>query len=99
MRIRNSIKELLHVFVVHYAAGMHGTKRLAAEAYEPKSGRGMQLHTNAPGIQFYSGNFLDNNRGKDGAVYAKHAGAATRILAYNIFKMATAPCYSICLPY
>jgi len=42
---------------------------LAAEVYEPVSGRGMQMWTTEPGVQFYSGNFLDNVRGKEGKVY------------------------------
>jgi aldose 1-epimerase len=33
--------------------------RFAASAYHPESGRMMEVHTNEPGIQFYSGNFLD----------------------------------------
>ncbi|WZL88156.1 aldose epimerase family protein [Salinimicrobium sp. 3283s] len=33
--------------------------RFAASAYHPASGRFMEVHTTEPGIQFYSGNFLD----------------------------------------
>ena len=33
--------------------------RFAASAHHPESGRFMEVHTNEPGIQFYSGNFLD----------------------------------------
>jgi aldose 1-epimerase len=33
--------------------------RLAARVESPHSGRAMELHTNQPGLQFYSGNFLD----------------------------------------
>lgn len=40
---------------------------LAARVYEPVSGRLMEISTTEPGIQFYSGNFLDGTRaGKDG---------------------------------
>jgi aldose 1-epimerase len=47
----------------------------AARVREPKSGRVMEVLTTEPGIQFYSGNFLDGtNKGKGGAVYQKHAG-------------------------
>ncbi len=49
--------------------------RLAAKVVEPKSGRVLEVFTTEPGIQFYSGNFLDGtNKGKGGAVYKKHAG-------------------------
>ncbi len=44
--------------------------RVAAEVYEPKTGRAMQVLTDQPGLQFYSGNFLDGTiRGKGGKVY------------------------------
>ena len=43
---------------------------LAAEVYEPKSGRVLQVLTTEPGIQFYTGNFLDGTaHGKGGKVY------------------------------
>jgi aldose 1-epimerase len=48
---------------------------LAARVYDPKSGRVLEMYTTEPGVQFYTGNFLDGKRkGKDGAVYNKHAG-------------------------
>jgi len=51
------------------------SSRLAARAYEPGSGRIMEVFTTQPGVQFYSGNFLDGSiSGKGGAVYDKHAG-------------------------
>ena len=47
----------------------------AAEVYDPASGRSMEVWTTEPGLQFYTGNFLDgtlsNTRG--GAKYVKHA--------------------------
>jgi aldose 1-epimerase len=43
---------------------------LAARVEEPKSGRVMEVHTTEPGVQFYSGNFLDGSiTGKGGHVY------------------------------
>ena len=43
---------------------------LAAEVYAPTSGRVMDVLTTEPGIQFYSGNFLDGTiSGKDGKTY------------------------------
>ena len=48
---------------------------LAARAYEPKSGRVLEVYTTQPGIQFYSGNFLDGTiTGKGGKVYNKRYG-------------------------
>lgn len=49
--------------------------QLAASVYEPKSGRVLEVLTTEPGIQFYTGNFLDGNyTGKGGKVYQDHAG-------------------------
>jgi aldose 1-epimerase len=49
--------------------------RLAANVYEPTSGRLMEVLTTQPGLQFYSGNFLDGRTtGKRGVVYHKHSG-------------------------
>jgi aldose 1-epimerase len=46
---------------------------LAARVYEPKTGRVMAISTTEPGIQFYTGNFLDGTiTGKDGIIYRKH---------------------------
>jgi aldose 1-epimerase len=48
---------------------------LAARVYEPKTGRILEIRTDQPGIQFYSGNFLDGTlKGKYGIVYQKHYG-------------------------
>ncbi len=52
----------------------HDTKSpaLAARAYEPKSGRVMEMYTTEPGVQFYTANFLDGKtKGKGGVVYKK----------------------------
>ncbi|MGI0105747.1 aldose epimerase family protein [Salinimicrobium sp. WS361] len=38
-----------------------GGMRFAASAYHPESGRMLEVHTTEPGIQFYSGNFLDGS--------------------------------------
>jgi aldose 1-epimerase len=50
-------------------------RQLAARVIEPKSGRTMEIATTEPGIQFYSGNFLDGKlTGKAGAVYTHRTG-------------------------
>ena len=52
-----------------------GKQRLAARVTEPESGRIMEVLTDQPGLQFYSGNFLDgSNIGKGGVAYQKHYG-------------------------
>ena len=52
-----------------------GSLRSAARLYEPASGRVLEILTTEPGIQFYSGNFLDGSFiGKKGVAYVKYAG-------------------------
>ena len=47
----------------------------AAEVYEPASGRVLQAFTTEPGVQFYTGNFLDGSlTGFNGIIYEKHYG-------------------------
>jgi aldose 1-epimerase len=48
---------------------------LAATVYEPTTGRYMEVFTTEPGIQFYTGNFLDGSiKGKNGQDYPKNSG-------------------------
>jgi aldose 1-epimerase len=52
-----------------------GSLALAAKVFEPTSGRVMEVYTMEPGIQLYTGNFLDGSiTGKGGKVYKKHYG-------------------------
>ena len=61
-----------HNFVVNRAGS---ELALAARVVEPKSGRTLEVSTTEPGVQFYSGNFLDGTvRGKGGAVYNRRNG-------------------------
>jgi len=55
--------------------GKQPTPREAAELYDPMSGRVLKVLTDQPGVQFYSGNFLDGSiKGKSGVPYELHAG-------------------------
>ena len=61
-----------HTWVIK---GQPGTMRVAATAYEPTSGRIMQVLTTEPGVQFYTGNFLNGTlTGKSGKIYARRTG-------------------------
>ena len=52
-----------------------GNLSLAATVYEPTSGRVMTVLTTEPGMQFYSGNFLDGSiKGKSGQDYPRRSG-------------------------
>ena len=56
-----------HNFVIDPGA------RPAARVRDPKSGRVMDVFTTEPGVQFYTGNFLDGSvKGKGGVAYKKH---------------------------
>jgi aldose 1-epimerase len=58
----------------NYVLRPHTGPFLAARLAEPKSGRAMEVLTTEPGLQFYSGNFLDGTiRGRSGVPYGKHA--------------------------
>ncbi len=62
-----------HNFVLRKAAAA-GAPALAARVSEPKSGRIMEVLTTEPGVQFYSGNFLDGTlKNRHGVTYNKHA--------------------------
>lgn len=48
---------------------------VAATVYDPSSGRVMEVLTEEPGVQFYSGNFLDGHHvGKGGVAYERRSG-------------------------
>ncbi|RYG10160.1 MAG: galactose-1-epimerase, partial [Chitinophagaceae bacterium] len=46
----------------------------AARAYDPHSGRVLELFTSEPGVQFYSGNFLDGSLTGKGKRYMHRSG-------------------------
>jgi aldose 1-epimerase len=78
-RIRDGKDQQLHIgrgydhnFVVD---GKPGELRPAARVEDPHSGRVMELLVTSPGVQFYSGNFLDaTSVGKTGRVYRQGDG-------------------------
>lgn len=77
-RIDNSYEQLVlgkgydHNFILN---GRHGTLRRAARASDPASGRVMEVWTTEPGVQLYTGNFLDGSMiGKEGKAYKARYG-------------------------
>jgi len=58
-----------HNFILHRQAG-----RPAARVREPRSGRVLELFTDQPGVQFYSGNFLDGRLSGKGRTYGHRSG-------------------------
>lgn len=76
-RINDSYDQLLighgydHNFVLHRKGD---DLQLAARVREPQSGRVLEVYTTEPGVQLYTGNFLDGNiTGKNRHAYNKHA--------------------------
>jgi aldose 1-epimerase len=50
-----------------------GGRTFAAEVYDPTSGRMLKVCTTQPGVQFYTGNFLDGIKGKGGKAYPQYS--------------------------
>ena len=77
-QIREPYEELLYTGGYDHNFGLRGwdgSTRLISRVREPISGRVMEVLTTQPGVQFYSGNFLDGSlTGKGGNIYHKHAG-------------------------
>ncbi len=65
-------------------AGHDGSMRFAAQAFDPKSGRGFSLSTNQPGVQLYTASHFKAQPtvGKDGALYREFAGFALETQAF-----------------
>lgn len=51
-----------------------GAYELMAEAYAPQTGIALKAYTDLPGVQFYAGNFVGEQDGKQGAKYGKRQG-------------------------
>ncbi|MGJ7914766.1 aldose epimerase family protein [Massilia sp. LXY-6] len=66
-----------HCFVLDKAAGSRapiGKPRAAVRVRDPGSGRVLELFTQEPGVQFYSGNFLDGSLAGKGCAYPHRGG-------------------------
>jgi aldose 1-epimerase len=62
-----------HNFVLN--SGGKEEPSLAVRVTEPKTGRIMEMYTTEPGVQFYTGNYLNGRvKGRGGVMYQKHAG-------------------------
>lgn len=76
-RIEDKYEQLIsgsgydHNFVLNKPLGKFG---LTAEVFESTSGRVLRVYTTEPGVQFYSGNFLNGAIGKQGLAYPRRSG-------------------------
>lgn len=82
-RVRDNVEQLVfgrghdHNFVLDRASPDDTTMMLAARVVEPTSGRTLEVSTTEPGIQVYSGNFLDATLvGAAGKMYRQGDGFA-----------------------
>lgn len=57
-----------HNWVLDHRTGVLG---LAATAYDPQSGRMMEVHTTQPGMQLYTANWINAEKGKEGKIYGR----------------------------
>jgi len=69
--LATSTKGYDHCFVRRGSAGKLSE---IARVRHPASGRIMRVQTTAPGVQFYSGNFLFGQKGRDGKIYKLRSG-------------------------
>lgn len=60
-----------HNFIID---GSEGEKSLAAKVLDPKTGRFLEVKTTEPGVQFYTGNFLDGTLVSGNTTYQQHSG-------------------------
>jgi aldose 1-epimerase len=56
----------------NYVLNDPGSASPAATVYEPTTGRVLEVFTDQPGVQFYTGNFLDGSIHGLGGTYNKH---------------------------
>lgn len=69
-----------HNWVLNTAGDVN---KLAAKVISPDSGIGLEVYTNEPGIQVYTGNFLDGTAvGKKGITYKKRTGICLEVQHY-----------------
>jgi aldose 1-epimerase len=72
-----------HNFVIDRQGSAGSALVLAARVEDPASGRVVEISTTEPGIQFYTGNFLDGSlTGKSGRPYTRRSGFALETQHY-----------------
>lgn len=60
----------------------NGQIRKIAEVTEPVKGRTLTVYSDQPGMQFYAGNCISDQHGKEGALYGRRSGFALETQAY-----------------
>lgn len=78
------VQQYTHGYDVTFALrNQSGKLALAAKAFEPLSGREMEVYTTEPGVVFYSGNWLSEKvKGRNGVPYTKNGAFALETQHY-----------------
>lgn len=66
----------------NFCLNTNGQFKTFAKAYSEKTGIEMECKTNLPGVQLYTGNFLDGVKGKNGAIYNKRGAFCLETQVY-----------------
>ncbi|XVF58232.1 hypothetical protein PTKIN_Ptkin07bG0048000 [Pterospermum kingtungense] len=81
--IGSRIKELPKGYDINYVVdGAPEKLKKVAVVKDKKSGRVMELFSNQPGVQFYTGNMIKDVKGKGGVVYKAYAGLCLETQAF-----------------
>ena len=84
-KVGSRINKLPKGYDMNYALD-HGTGdekvKKAAVVHDEKSGRLLEVSTNAPGVQLYTGNYIKDVKGKGGFVYQAHAALCLETQGY-----------------
>lgn len=81
--IKEKMKNLPEGYDINYAVdGDHKGMKKVAMVFDKKSGRVMELFSNQPGVQFYTGNYIKNLKGKGRFIYQAHAGLCLETQGY-----------------
>ncbi|KAL5216626.1 hypothetical protein ABZP36_008027 [Zizania latifolia] len=67
---------------INYVIDGDGGMRKVAAARDGASGRALELWANQPAMQLYTGNYLNNTKGKDGKVYGQYGGFCLETQGY-----------------
>jgi hypothetical protein len=84
----STVKGYDHTWVIRSGGNMIDHMNHAATLRDPGSGRKMDIYTDQPGIQFYSGNYLDGSyAGQSGKIYPYVRGCVLKLKFFQIAQI------------
>ncbi|KAH0750431.1 hypothetical protein KY290_029663 [Solanum tuberosum] len=72
-KVGSRIDKIQNGYDINYALDSTEKMKHVAIVYDKKSGREMDIKATAPGVQFYTANWVINTKGKGGYVYQPHS--------------------------